>query len=173
MTNITLVACVNQLGGMSNKGEALFQIPSDLKRFKEITDKQIVVMSRKMYEYIVKKNGSPLLNRLNVVITTDKNYKEQVDSDVIVYNSVEPILKQCINEVGRDDREVFVIGGEQIFKQFINYADRVELTVVDDTSTAFDKAFPMEQLNNFQVVNRIKSRPDETPPYEVVIYKRT
>ena len=167
MCKLNLIACVNELGEIVDNFNSNQRIKQDLIRFKQMTKGHIVVMSRKMYESI----GKPLVNRINVVITKDSEYKSKhLDENIIVYNSIGPILHQCINNNTHENRKVFIIGGYEIYKQFINYVDKVELTVVEGVKG--DKLFPMIALDKFQVTNRIKSSPHETPPYELVTYVR-
>jgi len=117
----------NKLIGGNNK--LLWHIPEDLKRFKKITTNSVVVMGRKTYESI----GKPLPNRINVILTKNKNYK--VDG-CIVLNSVDEIIMEFKNTP-----EVFIIGGGEIYKQFLSYIDRIYVTLVEGNYEG-DSYFP-------------------------------
>jgi dihydrofolate reductase len=99
----------------------LWHIPAELKRFKEITTGHTIIMGRKTHESI----GRLLPNRTNIIITRDTEYK--VDGAVIVHSLEEAIEKaQAI-----DSKEIFVIGGGQIFNEAISLADKLYLTIVE------------------------------------------
>lgn len=96
--------------------------PEDLKKFKEITLGKTVVMGRKTYESIVKRLGKPLPGRKNVVISRQADYK--VPEGVLVFGSLEQAFEALKNE------DIYVIGGEQIFKLALPYAEKMYMTHV-------------------------------------------
>jgi len=96
--------------------------PEDLKRFKEITLGKTVVMGRKTYESIFKRLGKPLPGRKNVVISRQADFK--APEDVLVFGSLEQAFEALKNE------DVYVIGGEQIFKLALPYAEKLYMTHV-------------------------------------------
>lgn len=107
----------NFLIGGDNK--LLWHLPEDLKRFKTTTRSHTVIMGRKTFESI----GKPLPNRLNIVLTTDKNYKAE---GCLVFNDMLDVLMEVLN-----DAEVFVIGGGEIYKQLFPITNRIYATLVD------------------------------------------
>ena len=116
MINIIVATSKNRVIG--NNNSLIWKLPADLKRFKQITTGSTVVMGRKTYESI----GKPLPNRRNIIITRDTNYL--VDNCEIV-NSLEEALMLCNNEC-------FIIGGGEIYKQSIDIADKIYLTLVQE-----------------------------------------
>jgi dihydrofolate reductase len=96
--------------------------PEDLKRFKEITLGKTVVMGRKTYESIVGRLGKPLPGRKNVVISRQADFK--APEGVLVFNSLEQAFEALKNE------DLYVIGGEQIFKLALPYAEMIYMTHV-------------------------------------------
>lgn len=116
MINIIVATSKNRVIG--NNNSLIWKLPADLKRFKQITTGSTVVMGRKTYESI----GKPLPNRRNIIITRDTNYL--VDNCEVV-NSLEEALMLCNNEC-------FIIGGGEIYKQSIDKADRIYLTLVQE-----------------------------------------
>ncbi len=110
----------NRLIGGENK--LLWDIPGELKRFREITLGHPIIMGRKTHESI----GRVLPNRTNIIITRDQDYK--VEGTIIVH-SLEEALNKAQSEPGSD--EVFVIGGGQIYAQALPLADRLYLTIVE------------------------------------------
>lgn len=116
MINIIVATSKNRVIG--NNNSLIWKLPADLKRFKQITTDNTIVMGRKTYESI----GKPLPNRRNIIITRDTNYL--VDNCEVV-NSLEEALMLCNNEC-------FIIGGGEIYKQSIDIADKIYLTLVQE-----------------------------------------
>ena len=113
---ITLIAACSKNGVIGKDNTLPWRLPEDLKRFKSLTMGKNVLMGRKTYESI----GKPLPNRTNIVLTRDTSFK--TDS-VLVYNNLEQVLPIF--------RDIVVIGGGEIYKQCINKADVIELTLID------------------------------------------
>ncbi|MFH1822184.1 MAG: dihydrofolate reductase [Patescibacteria group bacterium] len=128
MISIIAVAGKNNAIGKDNK--LLWHIPEDLKHFKKITTGHPVIMGRKTFESI----GSPLPNRRNIILTRDKSF--QAPSCEIRHS-----FEEIINEAKKTDEEIFIIGGGQVYEQFIPYAQKLYLTIVDDAPEA-DTFFP-------------------------------
>lgn len=129
---ISIIAIVGRNNAIGYKNKLLWDIPDDMEHFKKITDKYTVVMGDKTFESI----GHALPNRVNVVITRDKNYK--ANGCKIVY-SLDEVLKMSRE---KKDKEIFIIGGGQIYKLFLPYADKLYLTLVDDKPKNADTFFP-------------------------------
>jgi dihydrofolate reductase len=105
---------------IGSDNELPWYFPEDLKRFKEITLGKTVVMGRKTYDSIVKRLGKPLPGRKNVVITRQADYK--VPQGVLVFGSLEQAFEALKNE------DLYIIGGEQIFKLALPYAEKMYMT---------------------------------------------
>lgn len=136
---ISIVVATDSTGGVGKDNKLMWNIPSDLKRFKEITTKNqiginnninnIVIMGRKTYESI----GRKLSDRVNVVLSLKDKYGYSITfEDILAYNERYP------------DEEIFIIGGEQIYKQFLPYADKIYLTRVKGDFGA-DKFFYFDE----------------------------
>jgi dihydrofolate reductase len=91
-------------------------LPADLKRFKELTLGHPVIMGRKTYESI----GKPLPGRTNIVVTKQRDFKA---GGCLVAHSIEEAIQLCKEEI-----EVFIIGGESIYRQALQHADKIYLT---------------------------------------------
>ena len=96
-----------------------WNLPADMKRFKELTLNKPVIMGRKTFESI----GRPLPNRTNIIITRDKNYK--ADGCVIV-NSADEALNAA-----KGNEEIMIMGGAQIYAEFLPLAHRMYLTIIE------------------------------------------
>lgn len=117
--------------GIGFKNKLLFWIPDDLKRFKALTISHVIIMGQKTFESI----GKPLPDRTNIVITSNQNFQAE---GCLITHSIEKAL-----EKGRslEKEEMFFIGGGSIYKQSIDLADKLYLTLVDGSPEA-DTFFP-------------------------------
>lgn len=113
---ITLIAACSNNRVIGSNNTLPWRLPEDLKRFKSLTIGKNVLMGRKTYESI----GKPLPNRTNIILTRDTSFKT---NGVLVYNNLEQVLPIF--------RDIVVIGGGEIYKQCINKADVIELTLID------------------------------------------
>jgi dihydrofolate reductase len=127
---ISIICAIGKNKEIGFQNKLLWDIPDDMQHFKDITTDHTVVMGQKTFESI----GKPLPNRHNIVVTLDKNYK---NPDCEVRYSLEEVLEEAKNS----PEEIFIIGGGQIYKQSIPYADKLYLTIVDDSPEA-DTYFP-------------------------------
>jgi len=143
MIKIIVATSKNRVIGDSNS--LIWHLPSDLKRFKELTTGNTIVMGRKTYESI----GRPLPNRRNIIITRDTKY--EVDSCETV-NSLEEALMICNNNC-------FIIGGGEIYKQSMDIADEIYLTLVHEDFDG-DTTFP-EIGSEWKMVTSQDFEPDE------------
>ena len=101
---------------IGNNNELIWKLSSDLKRFKELTTGHPVVMGRKTYESI----GRPLPNRRNIIITRNSEY--EVEGCEVVSSLEEALLLSA--------NDCFIIGGGEIYKQSLELADKIYLTLV-------------------------------------------
>jgi len=127
---ISLIAAIGKNNELGKKNALLWNLPADMKHFRETTSGHTVIMGQKTFESI----GRPLPNRRNIVLTQDKNLK--IDGVEIVYSpeEVENLLDK--------DTENFVIGGGMIYKLFIDKVDRLYITHVDASFPDADTFFP-------------------------------
>ncbi len=147
--NISLIACISSNYGIGLNNELLYKIPNDMKRFKELTTGKCVVMGMGTYDSIVRF----LPNRKNILVTHD--------IDAITHMSArptQPII--CLGKsmpfpgslkLFKDEEEIFIIGGEQIYYQTINLASKMYLTIVEDNKLA-DRRFPIFTEKDWKIV---------------------
>lgn len=115
---ITIIAACSKNRVLGANNQLIWHIPEDLKRFKKLTHGNTVVMGRKTYESI----GKALPGRLNIVLTKNKNFKA---NDCLIYNNVAEVLEIY------EKNNLFVIGGGEIYRMFMPFADKIELTLID------------------------------------------
>jgi dihydrofolate reductase len=128
---ISIIAAFGSNRELGKNNKLLWHLPPDMARFKKITTGHPVIMGRKTFESM----GKPLSNRTNIIITSDINYQQP---GCISAHSI----NQAITEAQkRDKNEIFIIGGGQIYKQGIELADKLYLTIVEGLFDA-DTFFP-------------------------------
>lgn len=128
---ISLIAAISENGVIGNENKLLWNIPDDMKRFRRLTNGHPIIMGRKTFESI----GHPLPNRTNIIVTHDNNYK--IDGCTTTH-SVEEAIEKAKET---DSDEIFVIGGGQIYKQSIDFASKLHLTIIHK-EFAGDTKFP-------------------------------
>lgn len=126
---VTLIAALDKNNGIGRNGKLLAHISPDLKRFKKLTTGKFIVMGRKTFESLP--NGA-LPSRVNIVLTKDETFKAP---HTIVAHSIQEIIDL-------DTSEIFVIGGGEIYKEFIDIADTLEITHIYFTFNDIDTYFP-------------------------------
>jgi len=128
---ISLIAAIGKNNELGKDNTLLWKLPADLKYFKETTSAHAVIMGRKTFESI----GHPLPNRRNIIITRDVKYKKEGTE---VAHSVSEVLDLFPDK----DEEIFVIGGAEIFEQFMPIADRLYITHIGAEDKMADVFFP-------------------------------
>lgn len=128
---ISIIAVIGKNRELGKDNHLLWNVPSDLKRFREITKGHPVIMGRKTFQSI----GHPLPNRTNIVISREKEIP-----GVIVVHSLDEAIEKANSTPGVE--EIFVIGGGSVYAQAIGRADRLYLTVVDAAAPGADTFFP-------------------------------
>ena len=146
MISIIVAISKNNVIGKDNK--LLWNIPEDLKHFKEITLNSKIIMGRKTFESL----PGILPERQHIILTKNKNYKVNSKEVKIVYD-----FKTIISDFYDSDEEVFIIGGGEIYNLFINYCKKLYLTKIDAIFNG-DTFFPNFDLNKFTIV-------EESPNY--------
>ena len=126
------IVCVDKKWGIGKNNKMLFHLPEDLKFFKEKTWGKTVVMGYNTFLSLP--NRKPLPNRKNIVLSRKKNLK--IDGASVV-NSVEELL----SILGNDTSNVFLIGGEIIYKELLNFCGEAYVTRVNANGNA-EKFFP-------------------------------
>lgn len=134
-TPISIIAAIGRNRELGNAGKLLWQLPEDLKRFKEITSGHPVIMGRKTWESLPER-FRPLPDRTNVVVTRQSGYKAP---GALVADSLEAARATAARAAGSS--EIFVIGGGELYALALPHSSRLYLTLVDATAPA-DTFFP-------------------------------
>ena len=130
---MNLVVAVDENWAIGNKNQLLVRIPNDHKMFRELTTGKVVVLGRKTLETFPQ--GQPLKNRTNIILSTDPNYQVK---DAIVVHSIEELLETLKNY---DDEDIYIIGGDSVYKQMLPYCNVAHVTKIDHAYEA-DRYFP-------------------------------
>lgn len=130
---MNLIVAVDKNWAIGKENKLLVSIPADMKYFRETTKGNIVIMGRKTLESFP--NAQPLKNRTNIVLTSDKNYQVK---GAIVLHSVEEVLEELKNY---DAEDIYVIGGDSVYRQFLPYCEKAYITRIDHAYEA-DTYFP-------------------------------
>jgi dihydrofolate reductase len=126
---ITIIAAIAENNALGKDNKLIWHLPADLKRFKKVTLNHHIIMGRKTFESL----GKPLPNRTNIVITRNKDYTA---NGCVVVNSLQEAIKAA-----KEDKDPFILGGAEIYKQAILIADKLDLTFVHHKFEA-DVFFP-------------------------------
>lgn len=138
-----LIASADKNWGIGFKNKLLVSIPTDMKFFRQTTTGKIVVMGRKTLESFP--NGLPLKNRTNIVLTGNKDYRVK---DAVIVHTLEE-LQEELKRYQSDD--IYVIGGERIYRQLLPLCDTAYITRIDHAFQA-DTFLPnLDELEDWKM----------------------
>jgi len=130
---MNLIVAVDKNWAIGYQNKLLVSIPSDMRFFREQTSKKVVIMGKNTLESFP--GGRPLMDRVNIVIALEKDYKVK---DCIVVNSIEEALETARKYRSED---IYIIGGASIYKQMLPFCDLAYITKIDFEYQA-DTYFP-------------------------------
>ncbi len=157
--SIIVATSLNHAIGKNN--QLLWHLPADLKFFKTTTMGCPVVMGRKTFQSI----GRTLPGRKNVIITRDGNFNSENQFDIEVVSSIDKAIHSLQTE-----KEVFIIGGGEIYKQALHLVDTIYLTQVNTTIDA-DVYFDKINEKEFNLVWEEKHLADEKNKFDYTFQK--
>lgn len=150
---IIMIAAVAENNALGKNNDLLWHLPNDFKRFKTLTSGHHIIMGRKTFESFPK----PLPNRTHIIISRDLTYKVE---GCIVVDSIEKALAVCPK-----DQDSYIIGGGEIYKLGLSYADKLDLTRVHHTFEA-DVYFPEIDRNEWQLTESEIHKKDDRHNYD-------
>ena len=158
---ITLIVAASENNAIGINNQMPWHLPNDFKYFKRNTIEHSVLMGRKTFESI----GKALPDRRNIVITRNADFQ---GADIDVANSIQEALLYC-----RDEREVFIIGGANIYQQALPLANKVLLTRVHTTIQG-DAFFPTLSSEDWEMISAEPHQADDKHAfnYTFEVYKR-
>lgn len=155
---IILIAAVAQNNVIGKTNALPWYLPEDLKRFKDITSGQTVLMGRKTFESIIERLDHPLPNRTNIIITKDNNY--ETPDGVELYHSIDEALSKHAHD------NIYIIGGASIYAQTIDRADKLYITEIKKEYEG-DVFFPPIDLEKWHETER-----EDHEEYSFVTYEK-
>ncbi len=129
---MNLIVAVDKNWAIGKNNRLMWSIPADMKFFRETTRGNVVIMGRKTLESFPQ--GQPLKNRVNIVITRNPGYK--VKGAVVVHS-----VEEAVEEARKYEGEIYVIGGESIYRKMLSLCDTAFVTKIDHAYDA-DTYFP-------------------------------
>jgi len=159
---ISFIVAMDKNRVIGKDNQLPWHLPADLKFFKRVTMGHPIIMGRNTYESI----GKPLPGRENIIVTRNKEYAQE---GCTIIHSVDELLQMA----SRQNEEVFVIGGAELFQATFSMADRLYITKIEEEFTG-DTYFPEFNQSEWELVSQEKGIRDEKNPYEYffTIYNR-
>ena len=158
---ISIIAAIGKNLELGKNNSLIWNLPGDLKFFKDTTTNHRIIMGLNTYLSI----GRPLPNRQNVVLSQDKNAIE--NDNVIVYDDINILIKKELN----NNEENFIIGGASLYNYFYELADRMYLTLIDAEDAEADVYFPKIDENMWKQTI-IAHNEDNGIKYSHVLFER-
>lgn len=147
---IAAIVCVDKNLGIGSCGQLLESYPEDMTFFKKKTSGNIVIMGRKTWDSLPKK---PLSNRLNVIITS----KPIENTDSIIFITMEDFIKQ-LDELKKDPRDIYIIGGASIYEQLLSYCDKIYMTMIPKVYENADTFFPQLNQKEWKIIRENQTK---------------
>lgn len=137
---INIIAAVSRNMAIGSDNKLLYWLPNDMRRFKALTTGNTIIMGRKTFESLPK---GALPNRRNIVLSRSVNSLPGAE----FFADLDSALDTC-----RADEDIYIIGGESVYRQAMSFAERLCLTEIDDFSEKADAFFPVVNLEEWQEV---------------------
>lgn len=163
MKKLSVVVAVARDNAIGRNGDLLCHLPADLRHFKNLTSGHTVVMGRRTFDSLPK---GALPNRRNIVITRNPAFSAPGTETAASIEALPGMIAP--------DETVFVIGGEQIYRQLLPLATELCLTRIEAAFPDADTFFPVFDENEWEETWREAHEPDEKNayPYTFLIYRR-
>lgn len=161
---MNLIAAADKNNAIGKNGGLLYRIPADMKFFRETTTGKTVVMGRKTLESFP--GGNPLKNRVNIVLTRNDDYRKD---SVVICNDISELEKEIKKY---DTNDIFVIGGEEIYKLLLPLCDRAYITRIDGEADA-DAFLPdLDGSDDWKIISQSETLTDNDVNFRFVTYER-
>jgi dihydrofolate reductase (trimethoprim resistance protein) len=154
---VSLIVAISKNNVIGNNGIMPWKIKGEQKRFKELTTGKTIIVGRKSFQEI----GKPLPNRKTIIISTTENI---VTDNCTTVKS----LLEAFN-LAKDEEEIFIAGGGQVYKEALPYADKIYITIIDKIVEG-NVYFP--EINKEDFIKTYEERIDGEIPYTYYTYER-
>ena len=167
---LSIIAAIGKNNELGKKNALLWNLPRDMKHFRDTTRGHVVLMGQKTFESLaVDENGVQvgrlLPNRRNIILTKNTNFKKE--GAEIVHSVDEAIT--LLNTTTKSDEEIFIIGGGMIYKSFIDLADKLYITHVEAEFPDAEIFFPPILESKWQKIKSEKYPKDTDNKYDLEI----
>lgn len=119
--NLNLIVAIDDNYLIGDGDKLPWFISEELQHFKKLTENNIVVMGRKTFESI----GKPLVNRINVVLTS-----KEIDSDIITVSTIKELHQKIRFYQDKFSKKIFVIGGLSVYIEFLPFVDEIHISKI-------------------------------------------
>lgn len=161
---MNIITAVDRNWAIGSKNDLLIRIPNDHKHFREETTGKVVVLGRKTLETFPQ--GLPLKNRTNIILSSNPQYQAK---DAIVVHSIDELLEEL--KAYRDE-DIYVIGGESVYRQLLPYCNVAHITKIDHAYEA-DAYFPdLDEDEEWEITADSEEQTYFDIPYQFVKYER-
>jgi len=169
---LSIIVAMARNRAIGVRGGLIYHLPADMKRFKQLTTGNTIIMGRKTFESLPK---GALPNRRNIVLS--KSGEEADFAGASLFRSLEDALDDCQQRAARMDAgasDIYIIGGSSVYESALPKADRLCITYIDDTPTEADTFFPKINMSEWCEVSREHHAPDErhSVPFDFVDLER-
>jgi len=159
---ISIIVAIAQNNAIGKNNDLLWHLPSDMNFFKETTAGHCIITGRKNY-FSIPEKFRPLPNRTNIVVTRDQNLT--LDGAEVV-NSIEKAIEIAKS---KNEKEVFIIGGGEIYKQSIHLVDKMYITEVDTVFDDADTFYPIIDKSKWSEKIISSHKKDEKHKFDFII----
>lgn len=159
-----IVAMTKKTRAIGIYGDMLYHLKEDLKYFKETTLNHTIVCGRKTYFSFPKR---PLPNRKNIILTRGNDHYDQA----FTLHSKDQVAQYALNH---PDEKIFICGGDNVYKQFMDLASKLYITEIDeDSPVEADSFFPQIDPSLWTKVSESDYIiPEKAPRYKHLVYDR-
>lgn len=154
MRKISIIAAIDRKSAIGFENKLLFWIPADLKRFKELTTGNTIIMGRKTFESLPK---GALPNRRNLVLSRRADLHLE---GAEVFSTLQEAIDSC-----PENTHIYIIGGESLYRQAIFLAHELCMTEIDATAAQADAFFPEIDPGIWRIEKKEEHTADEKTPY--------
>ncbi len=155
----SIIAAIGKNNELGRDNKLIWHLPNDLKFFKEMTMGKTIIMGRKTFESL----PHMLPNRNHIVLSSSNEFP----SEVTVYKSIDE-LKRALDNI---NEEAFIIGGASVYKTFIDYSDKMYLTLIDEECLDADAYFPEFNESDWDQ-ELIDSNEENNIKYKHILFKK-
>lgn len=159
-----MIVSVDKNWGIGKENELLLRISEDMKRFRKLTTGNIIIMGRKTLESFP--NGNPLKDRINIVLSANKDYKKD---GVIICHSVFEVIEK-VKEF--PEMESYIVGGGKIYNEFLPYCNEALITKIDFSFEADTFIENLDENANWKVLSESEEFFEGEIGYKYVEYLR-